>query len=32
MLPSGAVTRIASSVPALFGMVGATRHLTPKAV
>ena len=29
---SGAVTRIASSVPALFGMRGATTHFTPKEV
>ena len=32
MVFSGAVTRIESSVPALFGMVGATTHFTPKAV
>src|ERR1700692_142281 len=30
--PSGALTVIGSSEPALFGTSGATRHLTPKAV
>jgi hypothetical protein len=32
IVPSGAVTRTASSVPWLFGICGATRHFTPKAV
>ena len=30
--PSGALTVIGSSEPALFGTSGATRHLTPNAV
>ena len=30
--PSGALTVIGASEPALFGTSGATRHFTPKAV
>ncbi len=32
MVPSGAVTRTASSVPVLFGMCGATTQFTPNVV